>query len=148
MDNKLGRIIKDGRIIKGMSQTDLAKITGVDTKTISLIERGVRKKPNIDTLLKLAKVLNIKDISLLILAGYTQKEVSELLFDIKEEDYEYSFEFKIKGHGKLSAIDLDEAKILIEDDLHKFLSIKNLKSENLEVTCDDCNVDITIKQEI
>ena len=148
MSNELGRTIKESRLIMGMSQTDLARNTGVDTKTISLIERGIRIKPNIDTLLKLADVLNIVDIRILHLAGYTQKEVSELLFDIKEQDYEYSFKFAIKGHGKLSAENLEEAKILIEDDLHRFLSIKNIKNENLEVVCDDCNVDITIKQEI
>ena len=146
MNNELGRIIKDRRIIKGMSQNELAKITGIDPKTISLIERGVRRKPNIDTLLKLAEVLNIADIKLLCLAGYTQKEVSEQLFGIEEKDYEYSFEFAIKGHGKLSALDLEEAKLLIEDDLHRFLSIKNVQSKNFEVICDGCNVDIEIKQ--
>ena len=65
MNNELGNTIKKNRIRLGMSQTDLSKITGVDTKTISLIERGIRRKPTPETLIKLASVLDCVDINVI-----------------------------------------------------------------------------------
>ena len=48
---EFGSIIKKERIKKGLSITELSKMTGVDIKTISFIERGFRKQPKLDTLL-------------------------------------------------------------------------------------------------
>ena len=74
MKNELGNIIKEQRMYWGLSQTELSKRTGIDIKTISLIERGVRRKPIPETLKKLSEALDIYDIDLLELAGYTEEE--------------------------------------------------------------------------
>jgi len=130
MNNELGKVIKNNRIRLGMSQIDLSKITGVDPKTISLIERGVRKKPNPDTLLKLSKVLDCIDIRLFYLANYNQNDISKIIRLIEDDEYNYSFEITIKGYGKTYAGDIQEAYEHVQEDLDNQISIKNMNNDN------------------
>ena len=58
---EIGKIIKNYRIEKGISQSDLAKRSGIVQPDISAIEKG-KKNITIETLLRLCKVLGIKDI--------------------------------------------------------------------------------------
>ena len=53
MKKELGQIFKEERMKRGLSITELAKFSRVDPKTISMIERGIRKKPNSNTLFNL-----------------------------------------------------------------------------------------------
>jgi len=62
---EIGKIIKNYRIEKGMSQSNLSKRSGIEQPDISAIEKG-KKNITIETLLRLCKVLGIKDISLAI----------------------------------------------------------------------------------
>lgn len=55
---KLGKTIKDARKFKKLSQMDLAFSMDMSMNTISLIESG-KIAPKVDTLLKIAKVLNM-----------------------------------------------------------------------------------------
>lgn len=140
---EFGSIIKKERIKRGLSITDLSKITGIDIKTISFIERGIRKKPNIDTLVKLLDALECYDSKIIQSVGYTDEEVIEYICN----NYKYTFEIKIKGHGKTFAPTDDEAKILINEDLHEFLKIRNMTGNNCDIKCDDCTVDIKITKD-
>ena len=51
--------IKEARIKQGMSQKDLAKLVGVSNVFICQIESS-KKKPRVENLLKISKILNIK----------------------------------------------------------------------------------------
>lgn len=55
---RLGKLIKDVRKSKGLTQMDLAFSMDMSMNTISYIELG-KIAPKIDTLLKIAKVLNM-----------------------------------------------------------------------------------------
>ncbi|MFA5779399.1 MAG: helix-turn-helix transcriptional regulator [Elusimicrobiota bacterium] len=57
----IGKIIRNNRIENGISQSDLAKRTGIKQPDISAIEKG-KKNITLETLLRLCKVLGIKNI--------------------------------------------------------------------------------------
>lgn len=61
---KIGKRIKEIRQIRKLSQDDLGKLIGVSKQAISMYERGERS-PDIDTLTKIAEVLNV-DINTII----------------------------------------------------------------------------------
>ena len=79
MKKELGQIFKEERMKRGLSITELAKFSGVDPKTISMIERGIRKKPNSNTLFKLYEVLDLPltHAELYYLAGYNKREIKK-----------------------------------------------------------------------
>jgi transcriptional regulator with XRE-family HTH domain len=52
------------RLKRGLSQEQLADITGLHRTQISLIERG-RRSPRLDTIIRLAKALNINPAKLI-----------------------------------------------------------------------------------
>lgn len=54
-----GQRIKKYREDKGISKYRLAKLSGISEGAISLIESGKRKEPTVDTLLKIARALDI-----------------------------------------------------------------------------------------
>lgn len=58
---QIGKIIKNYRIEKGISQSDLSKRSGIEQPDISAIEKG-KKNITIETLSRLCRVLDIKDI--------------------------------------------------------------------------------------
>jgi transcriptional regulator with XRE-family HTH domain len=57
--NAFGKILKETREAKGLSQQELADYSETDRAFISKIERGI-STPSILTLFKLAEVLKIK----------------------------------------------------------------------------------------
>lgn len=67
-------IIKEAREKKGISQRELARITNISNATISEIESKKIDIPNIDTLIKLCRTLELDIIDLLIYYGYTDPE--------------------------------------------------------------------------
>ncbi len=140
---EFGSIIKKERIKKGLSITELSKFTGVDIKTISLIERGFRKKPTLDTLFKLANVLECITFDMMKSIGYTENEIIIYLCDDEDdEDYEdealsefkFNFHIALHGNGKVIASDLDEAYDNAEEIIRDHLKLDNYKSkyENME----------------
>lgn len=54
-----GEIIKSRRSILGISQQDLADISGVGLRTIKMIEVG-KGNPSVDTLQKIGRVLGLE----------------------------------------------------------------------------------------
>jgi len=53
-----GRVLREARDAKGMSQEQLAEAAGLDRSFISLVERGIQS-PNLVVLLKIAEVLSV-----------------------------------------------------------------------------------------
>lgn len=116
MNNELGNEIKEKRMYWGFSQADLAILTGTDIKTISLIERGARQKPKPETIKKLAKALDLYDLDLLRMAGYTKDEQIEYMKNIRnEKKFEFDYTVIYKGHGMLYAYDKDDAELYLND---------------------------------
>ena len=68
-------LIENARNLKGYSQRELSRRTGIDNNTISQIEMGNRKKPNSLYLIKLSQVLNIPLYTLMLSSGYAEEEV-------------------------------------------------------------------------
>ena len=73
--DSLATRISSLRNIKGISQRELARMTGIDNAEISRIEKGKRKKPGILILKNLSEVLNIDLRYLMKLSEYTQQEI-------------------------------------------------------------------------
>ncbi len=144
MNNELGITLKKNRIRLGLSQIELSKITGVDPKTISLIERGIRRKPHVDTILKLAEVLECIDIRLLYLAGYTQNDIKDLIRLIEDDTYKYNFTITIKGYGITYAGDEQEAREYAEEDIKDCIAMQNFKNDSGEVSFNNKNISILI----
>ena len=61
---ELGKIIKSKRESKGLTQLELADMSGVDRNYIGMLERGERN-PSYLSLLKIAKGLNIQVFNLI-----------------------------------------------------------------------------------
>jgi XRE family transcriptional regulator of biofilm formation len=73
-----GKKIKELRIKRGLSLTELSKIAGVSKSYLSFIERGKQKNPSIEVLEKLASALKVDVHSLLSGQSYKQSEISFL----------------------------------------------------------------------
>jgi len=54
----LGKVLRDVREQKGLSQETLAEAAGLDRSFISLVERGIQS-PNVVVLFKIAEVLGV-----------------------------------------------------------------------------------------
>ena len=52
-------MVKEKRIEAGLSQNQLSKMTNVSQSAINDIESGKTKAPRIDTLIKIAEVLDV-----------------------------------------------------------------------------------------
>ena len=73
--NNLAVIVKTAREKIKISQRELSRRTGVDNNTISKIEKGIRKKPNVISLIKISNVLDIDFSKLLKASGYSKNEI-------------------------------------------------------------------------
>ena len=69
----VGRVIRDFRKSKGMSQEVLSGLAGLDRTHYSKIERGLRS-PTIETLFKIALALNVAPHELMIKIEQAVKE--------------------------------------------------------------------------
>lgn len=72
----IGKMIKDARISKGLTQEELGKIVGVQKSAIAKYENGRVVNIKRSTLQKLAKALNLKGSDLIIESN--PKESAEL----------------------------------------------------------------------
>lgn len=104
----LGEIIKNRRLELGLSQIELSKIAEIDCKTISFIERNIRKKPIPDTLYSLAAALDLDICALFYASGYTEEELNEMFAN--DEEYDIEYVLTIKGYIIQSGNDENEAK--------------------------------------
>lgn len=115
--NLLGRIIRSRRLSFNISQRELAAKMHCDVKTISEIEKGIRKKPRIETLEKLSDELFIELNDLLDYAGYDD-ELAMYYESIDEEPENekdetripFNYVLIITGKGLVNANNYDEAQ--------------------------------------
>lgn len=71
----LAEFIRTKREELKMSQRQLGIASGLSNTVISKIENGERLEPDVDTLRKLASVLNVNVIELMKLVGYLEETV-------------------------------------------------------------------------
>ncbi|MBM6619061.1 helix-turn-helix domain-containing protein [Bacillus suaedaesalsae] len=55
-----GKKIQDLRTKKGMTLSELSKVSGVSKSYLSFIERGIQKNPSIDVIERLAAALEVQ----------------------------------------------------------------------------------------
>lgn len=72
----IGERIKQYRMAAGLSQSQLAEMTGISTKYVSVLERSA-KPPSLETLINIANALNISSDLLLC-------DILSVQFDIKQ----------------------------------------------------------------
>lgn len=76
VEEVFGKIIKENRTKRSISQEKLSEITGLDRTFISLIETG-KRSPTLTTIIKIANGLNIKPSELL-------SEFEKRIFDMSQ----------------------------------------------------------------
>jgi XRE family transcriptional regulator, master regulator for biofilm formation len=72
-----GKKIRELRMERGISLTELAKISGISKSYLSFIERGKQKNPGIDVVEKIARALNV-DVHSLLKGNQTQLDPAHL----------------------------------------------------------------------
>ncbi len=60
MDNTIADNIRTLRVKRGLSQDRLSKLTDLSLNTIVKIEAGKNKNPTVITLLRIAKLFNVR----------------------------------------------------------------------------------------
>ena len=140
----LGQIIKNKRIELGLSQVYLSKLSGVDCKTISYIERNIRKKPIPETLFNLGDALELDIYSLFKTSGYTDEEM-DLIFDDRERNYSFDFTITIEGNAYVSADNIQDAKDIAAKEIATELLNASNNNELLNDIFYDSKLSILIK---
>lgn len=79
---ELKNLIESARVEKGISQRELAKLTGISRSTLNDLINGKIKKVDIDDLRKIAETLDMSLKKLLKVAGY-----DEMLFYFSKDKY-------------------------------------------------------------
>ncbi len=74
-----GKKIRDLRIKKGMSLTELAKLSGISKSYLSFIERGKQTNPSIEVIEKISKALSVDFQSLLTQRKDDKQNESQVL---------------------------------------------------------------------
>lgn len=120
----LGKIVRSRRLDLNISQRELASRMQCDVKTISEIEKGIRKKPRIETLEKLSDELFIELEDLINYAGYDDESVNmyyehKYYEDIEDNNFEdenilneipFSYVLTIVGKGLVNSCNKREAQ--------------------------------------
>lgn len=112
----LGKIVRSRRLDLNISQRELASRMQCDVKTISEIEKGIRKKPKIETLEKLSDELCIEMDDLLDYAGYDDEEIAfyyegeEYITDDENTEVPFNYVLTIIGKGLINTNNEREAK--------------------------------------
>jgi len=92
----LGLKIKDVRLKKGLTQSELADETSITLRTIQRIENN-EVKPSFHSLKELSRVL--------------ETDFSELNYKSKEKSYEFNFNFKITDMNQF----INDLKALVKN---------------------------------
>lgn len=109
--NELKNIIENAIIAKGISQRELAKLSGISRSTLNDIINGKIKKVDVDSLKKIAETLDLSLTKLLKVAGYDEfldylsldKYKNKSTKDLKEMIEKYK-------ESKLDLLDFDAQK--------------------------------------
>ena len=118
---ELKNLIESARVAKGISQRELAKLTGISRSTLNDLINGKIKKVDIDDLRKIAETLDMSLQKLLKAAGYDEmslyfhahkskdkyiykssKDLKELIEKYKESELEL-LDFDAQKRSKVSS---------------------------------------------
>lgn len=147
----LAKLIKTRRLNLNISQRELASRMRCDVKTISEIEKGIRKCPKISTLEKFSDELYIDIDDLLLLAGYINIE-RKIDYNKRTsvEKVPFTYVLTIIGQGLVETDDINEAQekaaSLIADTLADSIGLNDNWDELLE-NSDNCFVCINLNKE-
>lgn len=127
-------LIEDARIKKGISQRELAKLTGISRSTLNDLINGKIKKVDIDDLRKIAETLDMSLQKLLKAAGYDEMSLYFNKNKLKDRYYDKSSKDlkELVEQYKKSEIDLlnfdSEKRRKISDARQKlFYTMEHLK---------------------
>lgn len=150
-NNILSNIIKSRRLNLNISQRELASRMNCDVKTISEIEKGIRKKPKIETLEKLSRELYIEIDDLLNYAGYSDYEL-ERYYESDDEIKMVPFNYVLMIVGK-ALVEESDPNVMVNE-AAKYITELLIKStghddewDSLLENCDDSFVLINIDKE-
>lgn len=126
--SELNNIVENARIAKGISQRELAKLSGIGRSTLNDIINGKIKKIDVDSLKKIAETLDLSLTNLLKVAGYDEflgylsldKYKNKSTKDLKEMIEKYK-------ESELDLLDFDAQKIKKIFELQDY--INNVKTE-------------------
>ena len=131
---ELKLLIEDTRIKKGISQRELAKLTGISRSTLNDLINGKIKKVDIDDLRKIAETLDMSLQKLLKAAGYDEMSLYFNKNKLKDRYYDKSSKDlkELVEQYKKSEIDLldfdSEKRRKISDARQKlFYTMEHLK---------------------
>lgn len=131
---ELKLLIEDARIKKGISQRELAKLTGISRSTLNDLINGKIKKVDIDDLRKIAETLDMSLQKLLKTAGYDEMSLYFNKNKLKDRYYDKSSKDlkELVEQYKKSEIDLldfdSEKRRKISDARQKlFYTMEHLK---------------------
>ena len=123
--NELKNIIENARIVKGISQRELAKLSGIRKSILNDIINGKIKKVDVNSLKKIAETLDLSLTNLLKVAGYDEfldylsldkyknkstKDLKEMIEKYKELvlDFDAQKRKKVKKQGNVYFIQLSK----------------------------------------
>ena len=69
-EKSLGQVVKNLRLSKGLSQTELANKSGISVAEVCRIEKGERKNPSMRLCVCLFKALEVPSEDFLQVVGY------------------------------------------------------------------------------
>ena len=130
---ELKNLIESARVEKGISQRELAKLTGISRSTLNDLINGKIKKVDIDDLRKIAETLDmsLQNSSLNnILKGYIHSKQIILIIYIFNIQYLISIVDKISFLNvgfKVSKLSLNPMNLFEYDELQEFM--KQMNSE-------------------
>lgn len=130
---ELKKSIETARLAKGISQRELAKLTGISRSTLNDLINGKIKKVDIDDLRKIAETLDMSLMKLLKVAGYDEF-LSFYKEKLKDRDYNKSTKdlkelLEEYRKSELDLLDWDAKKRAKVSDARSklFYSIEHLK---------------------
>ena len=154
--NSLAKLIKSRRLNLNISQRELASRMKCDVKTISEIEKGIRRQPKISTLEKLSDELYIEMDDLLLMAGYINHTNinKEIMINNSKgtsiKGVPFTYVLTIVGQELIETEDIDEAQqqaaSLIAETLADSIGLNDNWDKLLE-NSDNCFVCINLNRE-
>ena len=119
--NELKNIIENARVARGISQRELAKLSGISRSTLNDIINGKIKKVDVDSLKKISETLDLSLTNLLKVAGY-----DEFLDYLSLDKYKNKSTKDLKEMiGKYKKSELD----LLDFDAQKRKKIRNARQK-------------------
>lgn len=109
-----GQTVREARRKKDIGLREFARKLGIDYSRLSRIERGKRPPPELEIVIKMAKILEISKNKLLRLVGVPEEVVSEFEADIGNESW---ITGRVSGKkGELTIVDTGKWKLRIVEE--------------------------------